>query len=307
MTLHRFSKSDATTLSRQPIDLTEHDLRQLFLNNLDSAYYLNSAPESAVQRLYQALLDRQLGLLDEVVGALEGAGVAWACVQGAEATLNLFHGQAFGRRSDIDLLVSDDTIAIAQKVLFGHGLEQIALTPDTLQPVPLDSEHAARIAETRHAGKVYPFAQIERLDLPEDVAALVPRVLKPMFRRGRDVMALVSIEMGTQCFEGADTNAILGAAERHKGLNFLSMNVNFLLSAKRLCDSLGDGDPRLRLLCELAVRKANGLHDAQLAEDAARWNLTRTLTVANTFIDAATSDPGCDEATRRLGSLFANP
>ena len=255
--IERFAPESNLSVAPEMHEVSEQDLRYLFAQNADSALYLPFDPDAAPQQLYQHLADRQMSLAREVGALFEDARLRWAFVQGVESTSRLFHGAAFARRGDIDILIASSDAARAETILRGIELRQFALSEDGNEAVLVDHDFAAAVTADQYYKKTYPFSRVERLDLPTEVSAAAPSTAPPMFRNARGVFAFLGVEMVTSYTEAIATEDLLETRQVEQGnLTFLDPDINFVITAKRLYDGLLRKEPRLRILCELAVRYA---------------------------------------------------
>ncbi len=295
-----FSGQEAPDIDGVGLELD--DLQFLLIENFDSAIYLPYDPSAPAQRLYDALWREQRLAEAELASALSGAEFDWAVVQGMEAGANAFRGEAFSRRGDIDLLVTAQSMTAVEDVLRSLGMAQLALNEVTKEPVEVTPEYAAAVERDQYFGKRFSYSFVRPLDVADDVLEVMPDMLTPMFRDNGGVKAFVSVEPVMDYSERMTAERVLHDA-RVPERRYLVAEANFVISAKRLIDGLAAGDNKLRLVCELCVRRAQGPDWTRVEQFAQRWGEAEALDAALGLVGYAMSAAAADRPPRRTRRL----
>lgn len=285
--------------------LTSADMQFLLRENIDSAIYLPYAPHAELQLIYDELWRVQCEFEHEVARALDALEARWAIVQGLEAGWQVFAGEAFSRRGDIDILIEPASASHLEAALRAIGLAQRALDETTLEVVEIDAGLAARIEQAHYFEKAFSYSKTGVLHPPDHAAALITDRLTPMYRDGSAIRAFLSAEPVFR-YAGAMTAASL--LEHHDpdspGGKYLTPTANFLISAVRLIDGLSNGDNKLRLLCELCVRENLTVDHGQRTQLARQWRIEDQLEQALALMDFAMGGQSASRAPRLLANYL---
>lgn len=174
---------------------------------IDSLYYSVCNPDHPRQRMYQLACDQRIQETLDILHELESLDVEPLVLDDNEASIRYDHGLATGETATITLLVPQDALWKAEKVLYGRGYVQGDYNRNTHEWVCV--EHARQLRHELQSCKLWPFRRaVPATDL--DDAALREAQRNPSFLvRDDGARLFLTVEVRHALAPNLDTNAVL--------------------------------------------------------------------------------------------------
>jgi Uncharacterised nucleotidyltransferase len=169
-------------------------LQFLRSREIDSLLYLASGTPTVAQRVYDAVLQRQIENLQCVVSKLEKAGMPVVIFKSGELLPAAFAPHAVGMSADVDILVPRTAIPEARRILFGMGFQQAEVRTDTGQLVDYDIAILAKVDLTHY--EVGAFRSLAELNFSEEEMEFVKQLEgQPVFVLNNKATMVLEIDL----------------------------------------------------------------------------------------------------------------